>query len=100
MSARRILRDWDFFRNGPMPQHLGPRCKSEAASSGLLAIGPEGGWTDAEVARSLMRRFPQASLGRLILRTETAVIACTCVVVIRFGQSVERAAVRATGAVT
>jgi 16S rRNA (uracil1498-N3)-methyltransferase len=40
------------------------------ASSVALAIGPEGGWTDAEFSG-----FQQASVGRLILRTETAVIA-------------------------
>lgn len=40
-----------------------------------LAIGPEGGWTDAEFQRARQHGFCEASLGRLILRTETAVIA-------------------------
>lgn len=40
-----------------------------------LAIGPEGGWTDAEVQASRKQGFLDASLGRLILRTETAVAA-------------------------
>ncbi len=45
-----------------------------------LAIGPEGGWTDAEVAAALKNGFREASLGREILRTETAVIAALAVV--------------------
>ena len=40
-----------------------------------LAIGPEGGWTDAEFQYGQKHGFCEASLGRLILRTETAVIA-------------------------
>jgi 16S rRNA (uracil1498-N3)-methyltransferase len=40
-----------------------------------LAIGPEGGWTDPEFEAALRGGFQEASLGRLILRTETAVIA-------------------------
>jgi 16S rRNA (uracil1498-N3)-methyltransferase len=40
-----------------------------------LAIGPEGGWTDAEIAMARSAGFAEASLGKLILRTETAVIA-------------------------
>jgi len=46
-----------------------------AAAAVVLAIGPEGGWTDAEFQRSQTHGFREASLGRLILRTETAVIA-------------------------
>ena len=45
-----------------------------------LAIGPEGGWTDEEFAAADKAHFLQASLGSLILRTETAVTACLAVV--------------------
>ena len=41
----------------------------------VLAIGPEGGWTDAEFAAAQTSGFREASLGKLILRTETAVAA-------------------------
>ncbi len=41
----------------------------------VLAIGPEGGWTDAEFAAAHASGFRDASLGKLILRTETAVAA-------------------------
>jgi len=45
------------------------------AQSATLAIGPEGGWTDRELEVALQNEFRQVSLGRMILRTETAVIA-------------------------
>lgn len=40
-----------------------------------LAIGPEGGWTEEEFAAARASSFQEASLGKLILRTETAVVA-------------------------
>ena len=49
-----------------------PRDKTNAAA---LAIGPEGGWTETENAAALESGFVYASLGSLILRTETAVAA-------------------------
>lgn len=42
--------------------------------SAALAIGPEGGWTEAELSAARSAHFQEASLGKLILRTETAVI--------------------------
>jgi 16S rRNA (uracil1498-N3)-methyltransferase len=47
----------------------------QRASKAVIAIGPEGGWTDEEFAAARSCGFSEASLGRLILRTETAVIA-------------------------
>ena len=41
----------------------------------LLAIGPEGGWTDEEVALLESHGFARYSLGPRILRTDTATIA-------------------------
>ena len=41
----------------------------------VLAIGPEGGWTETEFAAAQASGFREASLGQLILRTETAVAA-------------------------
>jgi 16S rRNA (uracil1498-N3)-methyltransferase len=40
-----------------------------------LAIGPEGGWTDEELADAGAFGFQEASMGKMILRTETAVTA-------------------------
>jgi 16S rRNA (uracil1498-N3)-methyltransferase len=45
-----------------------------------VAIGPEGGWTDEEFTTGQGAGFQQASLGPLILRTETAVTACLAAV--------------------
>lgn len=45
------------------------------SAKAMLAIGPEGGWTDAEIEAARTAQFREASLGQLILRTETAVIA-------------------------
>lgn len=42
--------------------------------SAVVAIGPEGGWTDRELEVGRQAVFSEASLGPLILRTETAVI--------------------------
>ena len=49
--------------------------KQNAITAVVLAIGPEGGWTDAEFQHAETHGFREVSLGRLILRTETAVIA-------------------------
>jgi 16S rRNA (uracil1498-N3)-methyltransferase len=49
--------------------------RGEMATSAVLAIGPEGGWSDGEFAAARAAQFQDASLGRLILRTETAVVA-------------------------
>jgi 16S rRNA (uracil1498-N3)-methyltransferase len=49
--------------------------RDRVASQAVLAIGPEGGWTDEERDAAVEAGFHEASLGRLILRTETAVIA-------------------------
>jgi 16S rRNA (uracil1498-N3)-methyltransferase len=41
----------------------------------VVAIGPEGGWTDGEVALLENKGFLRYSLGSRILRTDTATIA-------------------------
>jgi len=46
-----------------------------SAKEVCLAIGPEGGWTEVEFVAAAKNGFREASLGREILRTETAVIA-------------------------
>jgi 16S rRNA (uracil1498-N3)-methyltransferase len=46
-----------------------------------LAIGPEGGWTENELRLFEQKGWISASLGRTVLRTETAAIAATALVV-------------------
>jgi 16S rRNA (uracil1498-N3)-methyltransferase len=49
--------------------------EGQKSSRAAIAIGPEGGWTDRELESAAQTGFQQVSLGNLILRTETAVIA-------------------------
>ena len=49
------------------------------ANASVLAIGPEGGWTDEELSSARHAKFAEASLGESILRTETAVLAAMAV---------------------
>lgn len=50
-----------------------------------IAIGPEGGWTDAEFASAGACGFVEAAIGTNILRTETAVCAALAAVQYAFG---------------
>lgn len=55
--------------------------RSHPAGSGIvLAIGPEGGWTEAELDAFRAEGWTLASLGSTILRAETAAIAAMAVV--------------------
>ena len=47
----------------------------ESSQRMLLAVGPEGGWTDEEVSLLEEKGFKRYSLGPRILRTDTALIA-------------------------
>ena len=42
-----------------------------------IFVGPEGGWTDAEIKNALTAGFHLGTLGKLILRGETAAIIAT-----------------------
>jgi len=44
-----------------------------------LAIGPEGGWSEAELGNFRQRGWCSASLGKTILRAETAAIAAVAI---------------------
>jgi 16S rRNA (uracil1498-N3)-methyltransferase len=50
---------------------------SPRASEVVLAIGPEGGWTDSELTSFFDGGWTAASLGNTILRAETAAIVAT-----------------------
>jgi 16S rRNA (uracil1498-N3)-methyltransferase len=65
-----------------LSERIGAPCLREVlagqerlSGQAALAIGPEGGWTEEEFELALGAGFREASLGKLILRTETAVIA-------------------------
>ena len=82
-NFRKWLRD-DLDREFPFrrrivahPYGAGEAPANDAPNGGrlLLAVGPEGGWTDEEVALLEEKGFVRYSLGPRILRTDTAVIA-------------------------
>ena len=55
--------------------------KPQTAEDGIvLAVGPEGGWTEGEVQSFHQSGWTSASLGGTILRAETAAMAATAVV--------------------
>ena len=78
-SARRIVaHPYDGVRTFEHSDNQGIRTI-------LLAIGPEGGWTDDEVALLEERGFSRYSLGPRILRTDTATIALLAQLMKEFG---------------
>ena len=54
--------------------HLLDYLNQSVFSSITLAIGPEGGWTDAEIAGAIAAGYQPISLGRRVLRAVTAPI--------------------------
>ncbi|HEV2306610.1 MAG TPA: RsmE family RNA methyltransferase [Candidatus Acidoferrales bacterium] len=53
--------------------------RDQSSQGVCVAIGPEGGWTEDEFDAATKNGFREASLGREILRTETAAIAALAV---------------------
>jgi 16S rRNA (uracil1498-N3)-methyltransferase len=54
--------------------------KKPAAPSVIVAVGPEGGWTVGEEEYLRQSSFEAVSLGRRILRAETAAIAAVAMI--------------------
>jgi 16S rRNA (uracil1498-N3)-methyltransferase len=52
-----------------------------ASESVLLAVGPEGGWTEEELTLFGQHGWISASLGDTILRAETAAMAATAIAI-------------------
>lgn len=69
-SAQRLF----FWERSERSPRTYLRSLLERPTEVWMAIGPEGGWTDSEVRRVREHRFIDLSLGRSILRTETAAI--------------------------
>lgn len=57
----------------------------EAPDSCVLLVGPEGGFSSAEAAAAVLADFVPVSLGKRILRTETAGMAVAAVLQNRYG---------------
>jgi 16S rRNA (uracil1498-N3)-methyltransferase len=72
----------------PLCELLDPLAQArqkEDATRVTIAIGPEGGWTDAEFSAAGASGFVEVALGTNILRTETAVCAALAAVQYAFG---------------
>lgn len=71
--------DEAFAASRRLVAHPGERCDALSPRGDgeriVLAVGPEGGWTAQEVALLEEKGFRTLSLGRRILRTDTALIA-------------------------
>jgi 16S rRNA (uracil1498-N3)-methyltransferase len=59
---------------------------SSPADTIALAVGPEGGWRDEELARADANGFLPVTLGARILRAETAALAAVSVLQARLGE--------------
>ncbi|HUJ39124.1 MAG TPA: RsmE family RNA methyltransferase [Candidatus Acidoferrales bacterium] len=68
----------------PLRSVLGNRTGVRGA---VIAIGPEGGWTEEERSAALAAGFAEAGLGPTILRTETAVAAALGAVIYALADS-------------
>lgn len=80
----RVLVPWeDEKARGIRAVLNSPACKG--AGSIALVIGPEGGMTGAEVQLAAERGAMSVSLGRRILRTETAAIAALALIMYELG---------------
>jgi 16S rRNA (uracil1498-N3)-methyltransferase len=63
-----------FLSENPDTPYIRNVLAGKQSTSASFAIGPEGGWTDSEITAAKSAGFQPASLGKLILRTETAVV--------------------------
>lgn len=62
-----------------------PQEKLPTNATVVLLIGPEGGLSDAEVAKSQQAHFHPLNLGPRVLRTETATLAAITAIQLRYG---------------
>jgi 16S rRNA (uracil1498-N3)-methyltransferase len=61
--------------------HLRDAISIAGTNEMLLAVGPEGGWTEGELTLFRDKGWASASLGATILRAETAAIAATAILI-------------------
>ncbi|MEE3283832.1 MAG: RsmE family RNA methyltransferase, partial [Planctomycetota bacterium] len=63
---------------GELEKHL-----DQSTGSLVLCVGPEGGWTDQELAAAVETGATMIGLGRHVLRIETAAVALASLVALR-----------------
>ena len=69
-----------LFFEGARGNHLREALPATPPPSAVLAVGPEGGFTEGEVARAREAGFAVVGLGPRTLRTETAAMAVLAIV--------------------
>lgn len=69
-----------LFSERPGAKPLRDLLVPPAQPRAVIAIGPEGGWTDQELSAARSAGFVDVSLGENILRTETAVAAALSII--------------------
>ena len=86
-----LARDWQcdarlLFWEGPSGRGLASlRKELGSLRSVLVTVGPEGGFSEEEVAKAAALGFHAVGLGSRILRTETAAVAAVCAVQLLWG---------------
>ncbi len=80
MSLTPLTRWGDFLQRGDLPPrrvlaHPGGAPVPSERGDVVAAVGPEGGFTDEEVAAAVAAGWVMARLGRRVLRVETAALA-------------------------
>jgi 16S rRNA (uracil1498-N3)-methyltransferase len=74
------------FWEGESSRGIGQlKAERDRIASLILAIGPEGGFSDQEIALALSHGFRSAHLGKRILRTETAALAGVAIAQLLWG---------------
>jgi len=88
IDFHRLLRlERDFGARLLLHPGGGPLAAGSAPHSCLIAIGPEGGWSEAEVEAAAAAGFRAWGLGPRILRSETAAIAATALLQSAWGDA-------------
>jgi 16S rRNA (uracil1498-N3)-methyltransferase len=72
---------WICVARADAPHLLAVAQASDPTQSAVIAVGPEGGWTEAEVEAAIAAGFVPVSLGSTILRAVTAPLAALTLVV-------------------
>jgi len=80
-AGRRFLLD----EGATAPSFMSYLANQSDTDSASLLIGPEGGWTEGERNQAVSTGWQPVSLGSQLLRTETAAIAATAVIMSAWG---------------
>jgi 16S rRNA (uracil1498-N3)-methyltransferase len=81
-SGARCILPWEEERSCSLQQALGGERPSRVA----LLIGPEGGFSEEEAAMAVQAGFQLATLGRRILRAETAAVVAAALTLYELGE--------------